>query len=54
VNWNILVTLGKEIKRDSTISENESREAYKILVYKSISLYINYMRFTTEITVVVK
>jgi hypothetical protein len=25
VNWNILVTLGKEIKRDSMISENESR-----------------------------
>jgi hypothetical protein len=31
VNWNILVTLGKEIKRDSTISENESREAYVLL-----------------------
>jgi hypothetical protein len=30
VNWNILVTLGKEIKRDSTISENESREAYTL------------------------
>jgi hypothetical protein len=28
VNWNILVTLGKEIKRDSIISENESRKAY--------------------------
>jgi hypothetical protein len=27
VNWNILVTLGKEIKRDSMISENESRKA---------------------------
>jgi len=25
VNWNILVTLGKEIKRDSMISVNESR-----------------------------
>jgi hypothetical protein len=31
VNWNILVTLGKEIKRDSMISENESREAYVLL-----------------------
>ena len=28
MNWNILVTLGKEIKRDSTISVNESRRAY--------------------------
>jgi hypothetical protein len=28
VNWNILVTLGKEIKRDSMISVNESRTAY--------------------------
>jgi hypothetical protein len=28
VNWNILVTSGKEIKRDSIISENESRTAY--------------------------
>lgn len=27
VNWNILVTSGKEIKRDSTISGNESRKA---------------------------
>lgn len=26
VNWNILVTSGKEIKRDSTISVSESRE----------------------------
>ena len=25
VNWNILVTLGKEIKRDSIISVNENR-----------------------------
>ncbi len=29
VNWNILVTSGKEIKRDSTSSVNESREAYQ-------------------------
>lgn len=28
VNWNILVTSGKEIKRDSMSSVNESREAY--------------------------
>ncbi len=28
VNWNIIVTLGKEIKRDSMISVNESRKAY--------------------------
>jgi hypothetical protein len=27
-NWNILVASGKEIKRDSTISVNESRVAY--------------------------
>ena len=30
MNWNILVTLGKEIKRDSIISENENRIAYLI------------------------
>lgn len=29
VNWNILVTSGKEIKRDSMSNVNESREAYK-------------------------
>ena len=28
MNWNILVASGKEIKRDSTISVNESRVAY--------------------------
>lgn len=28
VNWNILVASGKEIKRDSMISMNESRVAY--------------------------
>jgi len=28
VNWNILVTSGKEIKRDSMINVNESRKAY--------------------------
>lgn len=36
MNWNILVTLGKEIKRDSMISENESREAYGLSEYESI------------------
>jgi len=36
VNWNILVTSGKEIKRDSMISVNESRTAYI-----NIRLYIN-------------
>ncbi len=29
VNWNILVASGKEIKRDSMTSVNESRTAYK-------------------------
>jgi hypothetical protein len=29
VNWSILVTLGKEIKRDSISSVNENRKAYK-------------------------
>jgi len=38
VNWNILVTSGKEIKRDSMISVNESRTAYKISEY--IYLYL--------------
>ena len=28
MNWNILVTSGKEIKRDPMISVNESRKAY--------------------------
>jgi hypothetical protein len=28
VNWNILLASGKEIKRDSVISVNESRLAY--------------------------
>ena len=36
VNWNILVTLGKEIKRDSTISVNESRAAY---IYYEIKIH---------------
>ena len=30
VNWNILVTSGKEIKRDSMNSVSESRVAYKV------------------------
>jgi hypothetical protein len=33
VNWNILVTSGKEIKRDSIISVNESRAAYNVRIY---------------------
>jgi len=37
VNWNILVTSGKEIKRDSMISVNESRAAY---IYQIIYKYI--------------
>ena len=37
MNWNILVTLGKEIKRDSMISVNESRKAYiNIRIYSII------------------
>ncbi len=28
MNWNILLTSGKKIKRDSTISVNENRVAY--------------------------
>ena len=28
VNWNILLTSGKQIKRDSIISVNENRVAY--------------------------
>jgi len=29
VNWNILITLGKEIKRDSTKNVNKGRKACK-------------------------
>ena len=36
VNWNILVTSGKEIKRDSMISVNESRPAYIDRIYINI------------------
>jgi len=28
MNWNILVILGKEIKRDSIINVNENRKVY--------------------------
>ena len=42
MNWNILVTSGKEIKRDSTISVNESRPAYiHIRIYINIYIVIN-------------
>lgn len=37
MNWNILVTSGKEIKRDSMINVNESRTAYKVSEY----IYLN-------------
>ena len=40
VNWNILVTSGKEIERDSMISVNESRAAYiNIMIYINIIIY---------------
>ncbi len=40
VNWNILVTSGKEIKRDSMISVNENRTAYiNIRIY--LIIYYN-------------
>jgi len=38
VNWNILVTLGKKIKRDSMISVNENRIAYGVILYKYFTL----------------
>jgi len=34
VNWNILITSGKEIKRDSMISENENRKASEYICLK--------------------
>ena len=45
MNWNILVTSGKEIKRDSMISVNESREAYLIIkIYRvNPQIYCNKM-----------
>ena len=39
MNWNILVTSGKEIKRDSTSSVNESRKAY----YNKVKFGLNFM-----------
>ena len=42
MNWNILVTSGKEIKRDSMISVNESREAYINIRNKNIVRYKNW------------
>ena len=39
MNWNILLTLGKEIKRDSKISVSENREALTSkMVYKLFEL----------------
>jgi len=43
VNWNILLTSGKEIKRDSMISVNESRKAY---IYNRIYLDIYCNKYT--------
>jgi len=43
VNWNILITSGKEIKRDSMNNVNENRVVYKVLDiedYKEIKLFI--------------
>ena len=41
MNWNILLTSGKEIKRDSMISGNENREVYLIskIVIKLFEYY---------------
>ena len=41
MNWNILLTLGKEIKRDSISSVNENRSVYKIskIVLKLFEYY---------------
>ena len=41
VNWNILVALGKEIKRDSMINVNENREVY--LISKMVINCLNFM-----------
>jgi len=42
VNWNILVTLGKEIKRDSIISVNENRFIIVIMFIITINYIIIY------------
>jgi len=41
VNWNILITSGKEIKRDSMISENKNRKA-SYYIYLVLSQKLNY------------
>ena len=41
MNWNILVTLGKKIKRDSKISVNEIRAAYNLVRKTQINLTIS-------------
>lgn len=37
VNWNILVTLGKKIKRDSINNVSESRAAKKVKRFDSLN-----------------
>ena len=44
VNWNILVTSGKEIKRDSMISVNESREASLLAILLCFQLCLSPLR----------
>ncbi len=44
VNWNILVTSGKEIKRDSMISVNESREASLLAILLCFLLCLSPLR----------
>ena len=46
MNWNILVTSGKEIKRDSMISVNESRPAYIDRIYINIIFLLYYYNNT--------
>ena len=47
MNWNILVTLGKKIKRDSMISVNENRTAYgvkKDFTLEKVKRFINCLK----------
>ena len=43
MNWNILVTSGKEIKRDSMSSGNESREADTNIQKKNLAIQTLFM-----------
>jgi len=59
VNWNILITSGKEIKGDSMISVNESREAYIFMSlakgnYLNKLIYINIMLIIKKIFTIEK